>query len=393
MAKGILIAAMDFSACREDEFHDCIYNLEHVPERLRVPGLLNAERWIDAKNPKVAVATYDLELLSILRSAPNSSPWTKRTAKFRKGLIKYEGEPIFLCIWMISKDAVALLIAMNVAPEHEAEFDEWYKVRAHPGARWRQGHIVQPGAIAAPARRSDIPRALPSRLDRKCRIQASGRRQRSTAVDRAHAAALSGPSSLRMPALRAGRLNRSGVKRGSRLIGVAQRRTEDAIRSYVCLQDEDKIAAFSIDADTGQLTPQAELPVAGGPSVMAISPDRRTLYVGHRTPPAIPSLRIDPATGGLSLLGSIPQAHAPTFLAPARAGRYLLSAYYQGGMPRSIPWERTARLGLPRRTGRKRPSAPTRFRPTPRTGSPSCRTSLASRTTSWSRQRTILAPI
>jgi hypothetical protein len=37
MAKGILIAAMDFSACREDEFHDW-YDLEHVPERLRIPG-------------------------------------------------------------------------------------------------------------------------------------------------------------------------------------------------------------------------------------------------------------------------------------------------------------------------------------------------------------------
>ena len=37
MAKGILIAAMDFSAAPEDEFHDW-YDLEHVPERLRVPG-------------------------------------------------------------------------------------------------------------------------------------------------------------------------------------------------------------------------------------------------------------------------------------------------------------------------------------------------------------------
>jgi 6-phosphogluconolactonase len=100
---------------------------------------------------------------------------------------------------------------------------------------------------------------------------------------------------------------------------------------YVCAQDDNKIAAFTMDADTGQLTPRSEVPVAGGPSVMAISPDRRTLYVGQRTGEAISSFRIDPGTGGLSLLGSIVQAHAPTFLAPDRAGRYLLSAYYQGG--------------------------------------------------------------
>jgi 6-phosphogluconolactonase len=100
---------------------------------------------------------------------------------------------------------------------------------------------------------------------------------------------------------------------------------------YVCLQDENKIAAFAMDGATGQLTRQAETPAGGGPSVMAISPDRRVLYVGHRGTPAISSFRIDHRSGGLTLLGSISQAHAPTFLAPDRAGRYLLSAYYQRG--------------------------------------------------------------
>jgi 6-phosphogluconolactonase len=100
---------------------------------------------------------------------------------------------------------------------------------------------------------------------------------------------------------------------------------------YVCLQDDDKIATFAIDAATGQLSPQAAVPAAGGPSVMAISPDRRTLYVGHRTQPAISSFRIDQAGGGLTLLGTAAQPHAPTFLAPDRTGKYLLCAYYQGG--------------------------------------------------------------
>src|SRR5271169_3825673 len=100
---------------------------------------------------------------------------------------------------------------------------------------------------------------------------------------------------------------------------------------YACLQDEDKIVAFSIDAETGQLTRQADVAASGGPSVMAISPDRRTLYVGHRTVPAISSFRIDPGTGGLTLIGTVSQEHAPTFLAPDRTGTHLLCAYYQGG--------------------------------------------------------------
>jgi 6-phosphogluconolactonase len=100
---------------------------------------------------------------------------------------------------------------------------------------------------------------------------------------------------------------------------------------YVGLQDKDRIAVFAIDGDSGRLTKRAEMASTGGPSVMAISPDRRTLYVGRRTQPSIASYRIDPATGGLSQLASAPQADAPTFLAPDRTGRYMLCAYYQGG--------------------------------------------------------------
>src|SRR5205823_13323182 len=100
---------------------------------------------------------------------------------------------------------------------------------------------------------------------------------------------------------------------------------------YVCLQDDDKIASFAIDAESGRLTPQADVPAVGGPSVLAISPDRRTLYLGHRTQPAISSFRIDHGTGGLTSLGTVSAMHAPTFLARDRTGRYLLSCYYQGG--------------------------------------------------------------
>ena len=133
MAKGILIAAMDFSACPEDEFNDW-YDTEHVPERLRVPGFHNAERWISAQDPKVSVATYDLESVGVLHSPgylaigrENSSPWTKRTQRFRKSLMRYEGEQLFPGDALAATGAAAiLLIAMNVAPEHEAEFNEWY---------------------------------------------------------------------------------------------------------------------------------------------------------------------------------------------------------------------------------------------------------------------------
>jgi 6-phosphogluconolactonase len=106
---------------------------------------------------------------------------------------------------------------------------------------------------------------------------------------------------------------------------------------YVCLQDEDKIAAFTMDTATGQLTPQAEVPVAGGPSVLALSPDRKVLYVGQRVQPAISSFEIDPTSGELTPQGVVSPPQGATFLAPDRTGRYLLSVSYQGGYAAVYP--------------------------------------------------------
>lgn len=116
---------------------------------------------------------------------------------------------------------------------------------------------------------------------------------------------------------------------------------------YVCLQDADKIVAFTMDAETGQLTPKAEVLASGGPSLLAISPDRDVLYVGHRVRPEISSFRIDPDTGGLTHHGTVSPAHAPTFLATDRTGRYLLSAYYQGGYAAVHPLGEDGAVGDP----------------------------------------------
>jgi 6-phosphogluconolactonase len=85
-----------------------------------------------------------------------------------------------------------------------------------------------------------------------------------------------------------------------------------------------------MDAGTGKLTPKGEVPVAGGPSPLTMSPDRKVLYVGHRNVPGISSFRIDPDTGALTQNGTVSPEAAPTFLSTDRTGRYVLSSYYQG---------------------------------------------------------------
>jgi 6-phosphogluconolactonase len=116
---------------------------------------------------------------------------------------------------------------------------------------------------------------------------------------------------------------------------------------YVCRQDDDRISPFSLDGGSGQLTPQVEVPVEGGPSVLAASPDRRVLYVGHRGSPAISSFSISQSTGGLTPQGRVATEHAPTFLATDRTGRWLLSAYYQGGYAAVHPLGNDGAVGAP----------------------------------------------
>ena len=67
MPNAILVPAIDFTGFAEDEFNDW-YDLEHIPERLRVPGFLACQRWIGVDQPKISVATYELENVDVLRS-------------------------------------------------------------------------------------------------------------------------------------------------------------------------------------------------------------------------------------------------------------------------------------------------------------------------------------
>lgn len=150
MAKGILIAAFDFTNAHADEFHDW-YDLEHIPERQRVPGFINCERWIGAQNPKQAVATYDLDSLDVLKSAPyraiaygNLSVWSKRVTAMCQRLMRFEGDQILPGDQAAPQGAAALLVnAMNVVPEHEHEFNEWYDTEHIPAL------AAVPGTLAA----------------------------------------------------------------------------------------------------------------------------------------------------------------------------------------------------------------------------------------------------
>jgi hypothetical protein len=133
MAKGTLIAAMNMAQVPADEFDDW-YDTEHLPERQRVPGFLVCHRWIGADDPKISVATYDLESVDVLKEpgylaigGENLSPWSKRITSRVDRLMRFEGDQILPGDQLSPADAGGLLLnAMNIAPDLEAEFNEWY---------------------------------------------------------------------------------------------------------------------------------------------------------------------------------------------------------------------------------------------------------------------------
>ncbi len=133
MAKGTLIAAMDFSNVGAGEFNDW-YDTEHIPERQRVPGFLTLQRWIGAENPRQSVATYDLESVAVLQGpayraigGENLSPWSKRVTAKVERLLRYEGEQINPGNATAPANAGGLLlVGMTPGPDVEAAFNTWY---------------------------------------------------------------------------------------------------------------------------------------------------------------------------------------------------------------------------------------------------------------------------
>src|SRR4029453_10549157 len=126
-------------------------DLERVPGRQRVPGFLVWERWIGAQDPRVSVATYDLETLAVMQSpgyraigGENLSPWSKRVTAKVERLMRFEGEQTLPGDQLPPRPAGGLLLnAMNVAPELEAEFNEWYDKEHIPAL------AAVPGVLAA----------------------------------------------------------------------------------------------------------------------------------------------------------------------------------------------------------------------------------------------------
>jgi 6-phosphogluconolactonase len=105
---------------------------------------------------------------------------------------------------------------------------------------------------------------------------------------------------------------------------------------YVGNADSNAVYVLQLDRQSGGLTLVEKVAIpgiakAGGSTPMAVSPDRRFLYVGTRGEPKIAAgFAIDPATGKLKHVASGPLADSMAYIATDRTGRFLLGASYPG---------------------------------------------------------------
>lgn len=126
------------------------------------------------------------------------------------------------------------------------------------------------------------------------------------------------------------------------------------LRMYVSLSEEDRVAIFDVDADTGRVSSMGAATITGRPAPMAVDPTRSVLYVGRRDIPEISSYAI--GQEGLSPTGSVSLEGDPCFLATDRRGKFLLSSYYNAGRVSVHPIDDGGSVGAPavewRATGR-----------------------------------------
>jgi hypothetical protein len=136
---GLLLSCFDYSPVAEDEFHDW-YDTEHIPERQRVPGFLDCQRWLAVDRPRSSIATYDLAGVDVLRSPgylaigyDNNSPWTHRVGWRCIKLLRFEGEQIAPGDELPPRSPGALLVwAFNLDGAREVAFIDWFESEHRP---------------------------------------------------------------------------------------------------------------------------------------------------------------------------------------------------------------------------------------------------------------------
>jgi 6-phosphogluconolactonase len=120
---------------------------------------------------------------------------------------------------------------------------------------------------------------------------------------------------------------------------------------YVGNADSNDIHVLSLDSKNGELAVVERVLIPGvaepgATTPMAVSPDRRVLYVVSRgEPPFVSSFSINPASGKLTHLSNAALPDSMAYISTDRRGRYLLSASYGGHKIAVSPIDTNGQVG------------------------------------------------
>jgi len=148
---GIFLVYTDIDPTHDEEFN-AWYDTEHLADLLRLPGFLDAARYVAVKGGPKYLAVYELASAEALKSPEfqtyraNPSPWSRRMspAVIGKNFTRTLGAQIFPAAVEKSDRgfAPALQIGrMSVPDGVDREWNEWYNGEYVPGYRKVPGVI------------------------------------------------------------------------------------------------------------------------------------------------------------------------------------------------------------------------------------------------------------
>lgn len=101
---------------------------------------------------------------------------------------------------------------------------------------------------------------------------------------------------------------------------------------YVSESGEKRIAVWSLDDASGELTRQSETALPGAPGSLSMSPDRKHLYASVRSAKQFATLDIEAKTGALSNPTMADAGFNAAYVYADKTGRWLLAASYSEGV-------------------------------------------------------------
>jgi len=101
---------------------------------------------------------------------------------------------------------------------------------------------------------------------------------------------------------------------------------------YVSESGEKRLAIWSLDESSGELSRVGEAPLPGAPGSLSISPDRRHLYASVRSAKQFATLNVDAKNGALTNPTFADAGFNAAYVFTDKTGRWLLAASYSEGV-------------------------------------------------------------